>query len=448
MSTPPANFLTSLAQTIAAMTLYEHGHPSRDRAMDDLFSATQDMQSEQINRRFTFLDDEILIDHIPLAELGTWTWASKLSAAGVQRLEFVGPVSLEDLEGFVEEVYARINKTALSTEARPMRNTNIRYGTVGLKSSGSYVEEEQHRKRAVDMGFSLSEEVDALSWIQEEIRGGSPLRLVEVEALVSSLAVAMHGDHEFVLPLLKVKDFDQYTTTHSMNVAMLSMAFAEFIEVEPRLVRAIGVAGAMHDLGKVEVPIEILTKPGRLTDEEREAINLHPVAGARLILEADEKLDLAAAVAYEHHVRIDGGGYPNFKYPRLCHPASDLLHICDVYDALGTNRPYREAWEPKKILGLISEGAGTEFDKELSEAFLQMMEEMGSKIAVLEATGESIPRSEPAESVPEEPQAPPASGEEESVEAEAGEGEDDTGPVDRDSLELLDLLGEMESEEP
>ena len=92
----------------------------------------------------------------------------------------------------------------------------------------------------------------------------------------------------------------------------------------------------------------MLTKPGKLTDEERADHERHPVDGARIILQSDEDLDLAAVVAYEHHIMLNGGGYPPCTIGGECALASRLVHVCDVYDALRTKRPYRDAWEPRR----------------------------------------------------------------------------------------------------
>jgi putative nucleotidyltransferase with HDIG domain len=205
--------------------------------------------------------------------------------------------------------------------------------------------------------------------------------MLEAEGIVRSLSVAMHGDQAYLIPLLRLKEFDQYTVTHTLNVAVLTMALAEFLGMSPREVRAFGIAGLLHDLGKVTVPNEILNKPGKLTEDERQIMNAHPVEGARLILAAEENLDLAAVVAYEHHIRIDGGGYPSLSYPRPCHEASNLVHVCDVFDALRTHRPYREAWPAERALKIIEEGAGPEFDADVAAAFVQMMRRWESRVA-------------------------------------------------------------------
>ena len=150
--------------------------------------------------------------------------------------------------------------------------------------------------------------------------------------------------------------------------------------IAAREVRTCGVAGLLHDLGKVRVPIDILNKPGKLTDEEREVMQRHPADGARIILTSDRELDLAATVAYEHHIMIDGGGYPRCHFHRACHAASLLVHVCDVYDALRTHRPYRGAWESARVLAYIEERAGSEFEPEVARKFVEMMKELEGRV--------------------------------------------------------------------
>ena len=92
-----------------------------------------------------------------------------------------------------------------------------------------------------------------------------------------------------------------------------------------------------------------------------------------MIIESGRRLDLAAAVAHEHHIMINGKGYPQQHYQRDCHKASKLVHVCDVYDALRTRRPYRDAWEAQRVLGYVEERAGTEFEPDAAAAFVKMM---------------------------------------------------------------------------
>jgi putative nucleotidyltransferase with HDIG domain len=183
----------------------------------------------------------------------------------------------------------------------------------------------------------------------------------------------MHRDAHVVLPLVQLKEFDQYTTTHSLNVSVLSMGVAEAIGCSPAEVRMFGVAGLLHDIGKIRIPLEVLTKPGKLSEEERLLMNRHPADGARVIVQTDSDLDVAAVVAYEHHIMLNGGGYPTFHYSRGCTLASRLVHVCDVYDALRTRRPYREAWSSVDAEAYLVERAGIEFDPDLVSTFLKVL---------------------------------------------------------------------------
>jgi putative two-component system response regulator len=137
----------------------------------------------------------------------------------------------------------------------------------------------------------------------------------------------------------------------------------------------------LHDIGKVCIPHDVLNKPGQLTPAERDVIRRHPVDGARLILQSGQQLDVAAAVAYEHHIMIDGCGYPTLHFRRDCHPASHVVHVCDVYDALRTTRPYRAAWEHEQVMAYLRENAGTEFDPALVRTFDAMMRDWRREVA-------------------------------------------------------------------
>jgi putative nucleotidyltransferase with HDIG domain len=305
-------------------------------------------------------------------------------------VELTGKVERPDLELFLDDVYLRLSGTPVNTaEARQTRPTNIRFGTVGLRGeagSGTGADEIV----TAPLGFTLAEEVKAVDWLHDELKDAKQLHLLEAEAIVRSLSVAMHGDQAFVIPLLKLKRYDQYTTTHAMNVSVLAMALAEHVGLAPHEVRAFGISGLLHDLGKVVIPDDILNKPGKLTDAERAVMNRHPVDGARMILETESELDLAATVAYEHHIKLNGGGYPALAYPRRCHQASDMVHICDVFDALRTNRPYREAWATDRVLAYLDEGAGTEVDPDLSRAFVQMIRTWEGKVLYLGREDEPV----------------------------------------------------------
>jgi len=399
----PAEFLGAFAQALAGMSLYGEGHPARGRAVDTAYQELLDLQAKYPHPLFTFLGDEVIFGRLPLREMREWGWSNRLAEAGIQRLEFADHVTRDDFEVFLEDVLARLTLEGIDTaEARQQRPTAIKFGVVGVRGSG---EMPADGLPTATIAFSLGEEVETIRWLHEEVQQRESLPLAEAEAVVRSLSVAMHGDQQMIMPLLQLKQFDQYTTTHSLNVSVLSMALAEYLGMAPSDVRAFGVAGLLHDLGKVRIPIEILTKAGKLTPDERLVMNRHPVEGARLIFESEENLDLAAVVAYEHHIMLNGLGYPQVRYRRSCHEASNLVHVCDVYDALRTRRPYRDAWPVEQVLPYIEGRAGLEFDPHYVREFIEMMRRWETQVAVVADERAPLPENDarlpPAATPPE-----------------------------------------------
>jgi len=384
-----SRFLASLAQALSTMTLYKSGHPARERVIDRSLALLGELLEADPHPQFSFLGDEVVHGKTSLRDLRDWEWSARFAGAGIQRLEFDPEVTRDDFVQFLDTVAARLGGAAAAIDTSEMRHAGkrptIRFGSIGIRS------DDDATRRAIEkdivtatISFQFGEEVDAIKYMHEQVMQNGGLPLLEAEAVVRSLSVAMHGESEMMLPLLMLKEFDQYTTTHCLNVSVLTMALAEHLELNARDVRTFGVAGLLHDLGKVRIPTEILNKPGKLTDDERTVMQNHTVEGARLIITSDRELDMAAAVAYEHHIMLNGGGYPKRHYQRDVHKASTLVHVCDVYDALRTNRPYRAAWESERVLKYIEEKAGSEFEPEIAAKFVEMMRALEGKTATVE----------------------------------------------------------------
>ena len=371
----PIRFLVSFGQAVSTMALYNDGHPARARAVDRSYQCLRDLQQHDPHPRFSFLGEETIYQDTALRELGDWEWGTRLAQAGVQRMELESGVTREQYEEFLEEMMARITLSFIdSAEARPNRPTGIKVGSLGIRGETKQLKDSLEAAVPVaTISYSLGEEVESIQSMHREVLERGKLPLAEAEAVVRSLSMAMHGDQEMILPLLQLREFDEYTTTHSLNVSVLVMALAEYLELAQQDVRTFGIAGLLHDLGKVNIPPDILNKPGKLTDQERQVMQNHPVEGAKLIIESGRRLDLAAAVAHEHHIMINGHGYPTRHYHRDYHKASNLVHVCDVYDALRTKRPYRDSWESERVLTYIEERAGTEFEPAAASAFVRMM---------------------------------------------------------------------------
>jgi putative nucleotidyltransferase with HDIG domain len=381
--TNPVRFLAAFSQALSTVGLYGDDHPATARSVAAAFERLQELQGSQPQLLFTFLAGEVLFGSESVPELEGWEWSSRFIKAGIERIEFTAAVTLEQLERFLAHLAVRLGiRSGSSADLWQMGESEIRFGLVTL-GTVPQARTTEGQLPVVTLSYSLREEKETVDWLHQEIQSGAKLPMVEADAVVRSLSIAMHAEQAMVLPLLELKEFDQYTTTHSMNVSVLAMALGEFLELGGATVRALGVAGLLHDLGKVCIPRDILIKPGKLSEAERNVVRDHPVVGARMLLASPDPMHLAAIVAYEHHIMLDGGGYPTLHDARGAQYASRLVHICDVYDALRTNRPYRQAWESERAIDYIESRAGVEFDPSIARSFTAMMRKWDRRVALV-----------------------------------------------------------------
>jgi len=368
----PAPFLTSLSQALATVGLYTEGHPARARAMRASWDALTGLLGTHQAVQFSFLGEDVVFGGRILRELKGWEWASRLVSLGIERLEFVAPVPEGSLAAFILLIHDRLRPGETGGPLEPASPaTGIRYGRVMI--GGESLDELARRVVRTTVDFDLSAEVEGVKWVFEQAATTDSLPVVETETIVRSLALAMRQQGELMLPLIQLQELDQYATAHSCNVAVLAMGLAEYLGYAPREARALGVAGMLADLGTVKVPRKLLAKAGPLNAEERRLVEAHCVDGARMILERHPRMELAAIVAYEHHLELDGGGYPRLVFPREPHFASRLIRICDCFDAAMSPRSWRESLGMDRALELLEEGRGTLFDPDLVGPFVAML---------------------------------------------------------------------------
>jgi putative nucleotidyltransferase with HDIG domain len=378
-------FLTALGQAMATMSLYDDEHPSRHVALARAHEAMLQMLDSYGTLKMSFIDGDIVIGTRVMTELRTWEWGSRLAAVGVQRMEIDAsqPPNGEDLKSLLAALRVRLSMAGKMSPSWSCHG--IRIGTLTVASSGEPDMTETLASVVESLSLStLAEETDAVEYVHDEVSAGRGVPMAEVEAIVHGLAVTIHREQHLVLPLLELKSFDQYTTTHSCNVAMLSIGLSEELGLDTAKVRAIGTAALLHDIGKVKVPLDVMIKPGKLSEEEFALMKSHPVEGAKILSQRGSGNALAATVAYEHHIWFNGrGGYPGLSFRREAHYASRIVHVCDVYDALCSKRPYREAWSQSRALDLLRGLQGTELDPMVYSAFERMVQRAVEERTVL-----------------------------------------------------------------
>ena len=177
-------------------------------------------------------------------------------------------------------------------------------------------------------------------------------------------------DNKAAISLLAdVYSYDNYIFTHSLNVTIYSLALGMQLKLNQRQLEEIGLGAILHDVGKMQIPLEILLKPAKLTDHEFELIKKHTEHGFDILRKIPNMSLVTAHCAYQHHERIDGSGYPRGLKGDDIHYYSKLIGIADVYDAVTSNRVYRSAMLPHEGLEILYAGAGTQFEHNMVEAF-------------------------------------------------------------------------------
>ena len=383
---PVVTFLTALGQAFSALTLYGDTHPMRSAAMERLLHALLPLLEGGVALRLSFIESEVIVGSRPLTELRGWEWGARLSAVGIQRLEVAAqPVPTgHDVNALMAAMRARL----VSPDSAPnaWSQHGIRIGPLAIGGSGGGGGRDDGGTAGPhDVSVMLTSVIDAIAMtglgaemdivdhIHDEAGAGRHLPMAEVEGVVRSLALTIRREQGALLPLLQIRDVDEYTSAHCCNVAMLSMGVSDQLGLSDADTRAIGTAALLHDIGKVRLPRELLTKAGKLTDDERAMMQSHPVEGARILTGRGLGHGLAATVAYEHHIWFNGrGGYPRFTYPRTTHYASRIVHVSDIYDAVCSTRPYRAAWSRERALELLQSLSGIELDPEITAAFVAM----------------------------------------------------------------------------
>lgn len=200
---------------------------------------------------------------------------------------------------------------------------------------------------------------------------GKPVQLAQARALIARLITSVKAN-ENVLRLMSVlKDYDEYTFTHCLNVASMGVLFGNHMGMPDRQLELLGLSGLLHDVGKCLLPKEIVNKPGKLTDEEFEVMKLHTVLGWEYIKDQEGIPEQSARGVLEHHERLDGSGYPNRITGSEMDGVSRILSVLDVYDALTNDRVYRGRLSPHTALKNLFEKRGVAFAENVLDRFVK-----------------------------------------------------------------------------
>ena len=353
------DWLRQMNSAISVRHLYPAEHPRAVAVIRSLESATFRLTADDAEVSLFVVEGRLACngDLIPGTDDMTARTFDPLRAKGYDRLTLRRGVSAGEL---VRLAGALAGKTD-GPDGALQSTENIRL---------SVLDPTQRRWVIGETGGNSLRASAELSQIWRQIDDTRTLNLEAVETVLAPLVDVIRRDNHSLLPLVALQTHDEYTATHVTNVAVLTMALAQAVGLSDSAVRLIGIGALLHDIGKMKIPAEILTAPGRLTAEQHVLVRRHPEIGARMLLETPGVPQSAVIVAYEHHLQADGGGYPSVPSGWRINLASEMTHVADVYDALRTHRPYRAGLDHATIIEMMQRDRGAVFSESLLDLFL------------------------------------------------------------------------------
>ncbi len=226
----------------------------------------------------------------------------------------------------------------------------------------------QEAARAVEICAKSREAVTSMF---HEARMGKALNGEDALAVVEEISTSVMRNPGALISLARLKDKDDYTYMHSVAVCALMVALAKQLDLDEEQIRQAGLAGLLHDVGKMMIPPEILNKPGKLTDTEFHIVKNHPTEGHKLLLASTGISDISLDVCLHHHEKNDGSGYPEKLAGDQISLFAKMGVVCDVYDAITSNRPYKNGWEPADSIRKMAEWGEGHFDQRIFQAFVR-----------------------------------------------------------------------------
>ncbi len=207
----------------------------------------------------------------------------------------------------------------------------------------------------------------------EEVRMGNAVDVGGAKLLVEEIADSVSRNPGALISLARLKTADDYTYMHSVAVCAMMVALAKQLGLDQAQTRSAGLAGLLHDLGKAVMPMDVLNKPGKLTDAEFTIIKSHPVQGHKMLLGGVNVDPIAIEVCWHHHEKMDGSGYPDRLEGDQISLWARMGAVCDVYDAITSNRPYKSGWDPAESLRKMAEWTKGHFAPQVFQAFVKGM---------------------------------------------------------------------------
>jgi len=298
---------------------------------------------------------------------------SEFRKRGLGSISVSGTISLHDLQVFVKAFLSCLSSDSPFTALKGEINT--------IDSIDIGIPKQACEKNIVDSRRVLRKQYFTgaahLKFVMKQIKEGERIEIKKARLIVNSLIDNVLQDEQTILRMTAIRDYDDYTYYHAVNVSILSIGLGIKLGLDKKRLSELGVAAFLHDIGKVNIPNAILNKETSFTDEEWKIVKHHPREGVKIIMRTmkmDTMMIGGAIVSYEHHNNYDGSGYPALPAQRKLDLYSKIVTIADRFDAMTSSRVYSKVPKsPEKALQILVEGAGKDVDPILLNMFIKLV---------------------------------------------------------------------------
>lgn len=292
---------------------------------------------------------------------GPWRWLSHFPVKDEAALERVRKCGAADCWIDVSQGEDVIPVAAPAAAPQPAESAPA---TSAVPTRRSMADELQNATNVLKRSRS------AMNLLFAEARMGNAVNTSECQPLVDDIVESIDRNSDALISLCRLKTADEYTYLHSVSVCALMVSLGRQLGLDDAACRDAGLAGLLHDLGKAAMPQDILNKPDKLTDDEFTIIKSHPVRGHEMLLEAGVDNERVLDVCRHHHERVDGSGYPDKLSADGISLIARMSAVCDVYDAITSDRPYKKGWDPAEAIARMASWQG-HFDQTVLQTFVK-----------------------------------------------------------------------------
>jgi len=352
-----------LGASLKNQGLYPATHPLVRTPVEKCLMELAPFFADRPELALTVSDGTLVLEGVPIFQPTSSLdlFMARLETIGLPAVIFERGVSVEDIEMFVRFLHETKERGLPIPE---IKERLARWGVGHIRVTATEEEGKDDFTLAREIyGSALNVVIRAL----KDVRNRKTPDGTESERAVRELSGMVSRNRDAMLALTLIKNFDEYTYTHSVNVSVLSLAVADTLGLPETERIGIGVAGLLHDVGKTQLALDLIRKPGTLTVEEFEEIKKHPGEGFAILGKMTHIRESTRSVVREHHMRFDRTGYPRPEPEYRMNQHSFIIAVADCYDALTTMRSYQKARTPQQALDVMRKLAGKSLDPDLVE---------------------------------------------------------------------------------